>query len=60
MEKNELMPLMFTPDDLALMTRVRAAWNPDGLLNPQKVLPLGKGCGELRVLPQTVGSALPA
>ncbi len=60
MEKNELMPLMFTPEDLALMGRVRAAFNPDGLLNPQKILPLGKGCGELRVLPQSVGSALPA
>jgi glycolate oxidase len=60
MEKNELMPLMFTPEDLALMRRVRAAFNPDGLLNPQKILPLGKGCGELRVLPQSVGSALPA
>ena len=43
MEKNELMPLMFTPDDLALMRRVRAAFNPDGRLNPGKVLPLGKG-----------------
>ena len=60
MEKNELMPLMFTPEDLALMGRVRAAFNPDGLLNPQKILPLGKGCGELRVLPQSAGSALPA
>jgi glycolate oxidase len=60
MEKNELMPLMFTPEDLALMARVRDAFNPDGLLNPQKILPLGKGCGELRVLPQSVGSAIPA
>jgi len=60
MEKNELMPLMFTPKDLALMARVRDAFNPDGLLNPQKMLPLGKSCGELRVLPQSVGSALPA
>jgi glycolate oxidase len=60
MEKNELMPLMFTAEDLALMARVRDAFNPDGLLNPQKILPLGKGCGELRVLPQSVGSAIPA
>jgi glycolate oxidase len=60
MEKNELMPLMFTPEDLALMARVRDAFNPDALLNPQKILPLGKGCGELRVLPQTAASALPA
>lgn len=49
MEKNELMPLMFTPDDLDLMRRMRAAFNPTGRLNPGKVLPLGKGCGEIRV-----------
>jgi glycolate oxidase len=51
MEKNEIMSLMFTPDDLALMQRVRAAFNPSGLLNPGKVLPVGKGCGEIRPLP---------
>jgi len=56
MEKNELMPLIFTPDDLALMERVRAAFNPDGRLNPGKVLPMGKACGEIRV-PRTPASA---
>ena len=54
MEKNELMPLIFTPDDLALMERVRAAFNPVGRLNPGKVLPMGKACGEIRV-PPTAG-----
>ena len=49
MEKNELMSLIFSPDDLALMARVRAAFNPAGRLNPGKVLPLGKGCGEIRI-----------
>jgi glycolate oxidase len=49
MEKSELMPLMFTDADLDLMRRVRAAFNPTGRLNPDKVLPLGKGCGETRV-----------
>jgi glycolate oxidase len=49
MEKNELMPLTFNEDDLALMREVRAAFNPDGRLNPDKVLPLGKGCQETRV-----------
>jgi glycolate oxidase len=49
MEKNELMSLIFSADDLALMSRVRAAFNPTGLLNPGKVLPLGKGCGEIRI-----------
>jgi glycolate oxidase len=49
MEKNELMPLIFTLDDLALMERVRTAFNPASLLNPGKVLPMGKACGEIRV-----------
>src|ERR1700676_4329721 len=59
MEKNELMPLMFTPDDLALMQRVRAAFNPDGRLNPGKALPLGKACGEIGVRPLPVSTTAP-
>ena len=46
MEKNELMPLMFSDADLDLMRGVRNAFNPTGRLNPDKILPLGKGCGE--------------
>jgi glycolate oxidase len=49
MEKNELMPLIFTTEDLALMESVRSAFNPAGRLNPGKVLPMGKACGEIRV-----------
>jgi glycolate oxidase len=60
MEKNELMPLMFTPDDLALMQRVRAAFNPTGRLNPGKVFPVTKGCGEIRIRPMPVSTAAPA
>jgi glycolate dehydrogenase FAD-linked subunit len=60
MEKNELMPLMFTPEDLDLMRRVRAAFNPAGRLNPGKVLPLGKACGEIRVQPMPVSTTIPA
>ncbi len=53
MEKNELMPLMFTDADLDLMGRMRTAFNPDGRLNPGKLFPLGKSCGEIHVLPQS-------
>jgi glycolate oxidase len=59
MEKNELMPLIFTPDDLALMARVRSAFNPAGRLNPGKVLPMGKGCGEIRVPHSPAAAAIP-
>ena len=49
MEKNELMTLMFSDADFALMRRVHNQFNPTGLLNPGKVFPMGKGCGETRV-----------
>jgi glycolate oxidase len=49
MEKNELMPLMFSDADLALMRRVHDAFNPDSALNPGKIFPLSKGCGEIRI-----------
>jgi glycolate oxidase len=48
-EKNELMPLIFSEDDLGMMRRVKEVFNPEGLLNPGKVLPSGKMCGELRI-----------
>ena len=49
MEKNELMPLLFSEADFALMRRVHDAYNPDSSLNPGKVFPLSKGCGEIRI-----------
>jgi len=52
MEKNELMPLLFTEDDLTVMGKVKAVFNRDGRLNPGKVFPTSKGCGEIRVPPQ--------
>ena len=54
MEKSELMPLLFSDDDFALMRRIHDAFNPNALLNPAKIFPLGKGCGEVRIRPQSV------
>lgn len=51
LEKNELMPLLFSEDDLAMMRGVKQVFNPRGNFNPGKVLPTGKMCGELRVQP---------
>ncbi len=48
-EKNELMPLLFSSDDLNMMQRLKDLFNPSGLFNPGKLLPTGKMCGELRV-----------
>jgi glycolate oxidase len=39
-EKRDLMPHQFTPQDLAQQMRVRAVFDPDWRLNPAKVFPL--------------------
>ena len=49
MEKNELMTLLFSDADFALMLRLHDAFNPDSSLNPGKIFPLSKGCGEIRI-----------
>ncbi|HEY2117623.1 MAG TPA: FAD-linked oxidase C-terminal domain-containing protein [Candidatus Acidoferrum sp.] len=49
MEKSELMPLLFSDADLDLMKRVHDAFNPDSSLNPGKIFPANKGCGEIRI-----------
>jgi glycolate oxidase len=47
MEKKDLMPLIFSQDDVALMQRVKDAFDPDGLCNPGKVFPTAGRCLEL-------------
>jgi glycolate oxidase len=51
-EKRDLMPRMFTPDDLDAQARLRDAFDPDGVANPQKVLPRGSRCGEMQRVPE--------
>lgn len=46
MEKNELMPFLFSEDDIAVMTRLRDAFNPKAIFNPQKLLPTPRSCRE--------------
>ena len=46
MEKNELMSLLFSADDLEVMARLRNAFNGKSLLNPQKLFPTPRGCRE--------------
>jgi glycolate oxidase len=48
LEKSDLMPLIFSETDLDLMRRIKSLFNPEGRLNPGKLLPTGKMCGELR------------
>ena len=49
MEKNELMTLLFSDADFDLMRRIHDAFNPDSSLNPGKIFPISKGCGEIRI-----------
>ena len=46
-EKVCSMPKMFTGDDLTAFDRVRSAFDPDGLCNPDKLLPTPRLCGEV-------------
>jgi glycolate oxidase len=49
LEKRDLMPLMFSEVDLAAQAALRAAFDPDGLANPGKVLPSPARCGDAHV-----------
>jgi glycolate oxidase len=46
LEKNEMMPLMFTEEELTVMSRLRNAFNTASTLNPQKLLPTTRSCRE--------------
>ena len=47
-EKLDMMPLMFSPADLAFQARVKRIFNDGDLCNPCKVLPSTRACAEHR------------
>ncbi len=47
LEKIDFMPLIFSAADLAVMQRLKNAFNPTGLCNPGKVFPTKKSCVEV-------------
>ena len=55
MEKNELMAKLFPPETLEMIRRLKVLFDPEGQLNPGKVLPTGRGCLEIRQQPLTAG-----
>src|SRR5208337_4817140 len=50
-EKVAEMPKLFTPDDLEAMAWIKASFNPMGRLNPGKILPAVRTCGESGMRP---------
>ena len=44
LEKRDHMSLVFSPEDLDAQARLRDAFDSDGLMNPEKVLPAGARC----------------
>jgi len=47
MDKACSMPRMFSERDLEVFTRLRSAFDPEGICNPGKVIPTPRLCGEV-------------
>jgi glycolate dehydrogenase FAD-linked subunit len=45
-EKLDFMPKLFSPEDLAMMVRLRSAFNPENRCSPNKMLPTAGACAE--------------
>jgi glycolate oxidase subunit GlcD len=60
LDKRELLPLVFSDADMNAMLRVRAAFDPLGLCNPGKIVPMLRGCGEAKAVASDNGSATQA
>ena len=65
LDKRELLPLVFSEADMNAMLSVRSAFDPMGLCNPGKVIPMLRGCGEGKAVATSteaaaVATALPA
>lgn len=50
LDKRELLPLVFSEADMNAMLSVRAAFDPLGLCNPGKIIPMLRGCGEAKAV----------
>ena len=59
LEKRDFMPLVFTEEDLDAQACVRSAFDPDGRMNPRKVLPDGARCGDYAAAALARAGALP-
>ena len=46
-EKMPEMPLMFSPEDLLVMSELRRVFDPDDSANPNKIIPQPGACVEV-------------
>ena len=58
MEKNELMQKLFSGETLDAIRGIKRTFDPANLFNPGKLLPLSKGCMEIRQRPLTPAAAV--
>lgn len=56
LDKREFLPLIFSAADMNAMLRVRAAFDPLGIMNPGKIIPILRGCGEGRAVAGLIGN----
>ncbi|MET0650285.1 MAG: FAD-linked oxidase C-terminal domain-containing protein [Pyrinomonadaceae bacterium] len=57
LDKSDYLPLVFSDEDMRAMLSVRAAFDPAGLCNPGKIIPVLKGCGEARAVAEVKSAA---
>ena len=57
LDKSDYLPLVFSDEDMRTMLSVRAAFDPTGLCNPGKIIPVLKGCGEARAVAEVKSAA---
>ncbi len=57
LDKSDYLPLVFSDEDMRTMLAVRAAFDPEGLCNPGKIIPVLKGCGEARAVAEVKRAA---
>jgi glycolate oxidase len=57
LEKRKFMAQQFSADDLDHQNRLRRAFDPDGRMNPGKVLPTGASCGDVQHLDRVPAGA---
>ena len=58
LEKKAYIGLLFNETDLAAMTRIRQAFDPDHRFNPAKLFPTPLGCGEITRQPGPIPAGL--